>query len=155
MEGKTLRIAVTVAPDFRLRAWPAGERVVRGHRAIRPNANDLAEMVGKVLRLIARGEMLAQRQEEIVVGCLRNPAAEMIAVGERPFLMKDHAHRLEMRHALVDEPGAAERGSSAPSGGLGETEIDGVILRVGAIEHHIVQSALPRRKDAWHSAERR
>src|SRR6266852_5975122 len=83
MQREALRIAMAKTPDFRLGALPSDEGIVRRHRAVRPDANDLAEVVGKILRLIPLGEMLAQRQEEIVVESLRDAAAEMIAGRER------------------------------------------------------------------------
>src|SRR5262249_58380480 len=67
MERETLGIAVAVAPDLGLGGRPADEGIVRRDRSIGPDANDLAEIVGKILRLVAGGEMLAGGQEENVV----------------------------------------------------------------------------------------
>src|SRR5262249_60665682 len=85
VEREALGIAMAVAPDLRLGGRPADEGIVRRDRAIGPDANDLAEIVGKILRLVAGGEMLARGQEEIVVRRLHDAAAEMISAA-------DHAH---------------------------------------------------------------
>src|SRR6266851_6070457 len=144
MQREALRIAMAKTPDFRLGALPSDEGIVRRHRAVRPDANDLAEVVGKILRLIPLGEMLAQRQEEIVVESLRDAAAEMIAARERTVLMEDHADVGEPWRALLEEPRTRERRAPAAAHGLGIAEIEGVILRIGAVESDVVQTALTR-----------
>ena len=55
MQRRALRVAVAVAPDFRLASGSADERIVRRHRAVGRDAHDLAEMIGEVLRLVAIG----------------------------------------------------------------------------------------------------
>jgi hypothetical protein len=65
VECEPLGIAVAVAPDLGLGGRLADEGIVRRDRAIGPDANDLAEIVGKILRLVAGGEMLAGGQEEM------------------------------------------------------------------------------------------
>src|ERR1700704_2587525 len=104
MEREALRIAVAVAPDFRLRAWSADERIVRRHRAVRPDANELAEMIGEVLRLVAAAEVIARGQEQIVVARLRDAAAEVVAARERTVLAEDHLDVVESRRGLVHQP---------------------------------------------------
>src|SRR5262245_15498091 len=79
VEREALGIAVAVAPDLRLGGRPADEGIVRRNRAIGPDANDLAEIVGKILRLVAGGEVVAGGQKQIVVRRLRDAAAETIA----------------------------------------------------------------------------
>src|SRR5262249_24469944 len=66
VEREALGIAVAVAPDLGLGGRPADEGIDRRNRAIGPDANDLAEVVGKILRLIAGGEMVAGGQKQIV-----------------------------------------------------------------------------------------
>src|SRR5262244_406684 len=142
VEREALGIAVAVAPDLRLGGRPADERIVRRDRAIGPDADDLAEIVGRILRLVAGGEMLARGQEEIVVRRQRNAAAEMVAAGERAGLAEDHLDLVEPGRAFIHQPGARERGAAAAFHRLGVTEIDGVILRKAAVERDVVQPAL-------------
>jgi hypothetical protein len=52
--------------------------IVGRRRSVWADANDLAEVIGKVLRLIARHEMFTQRDKKIIVRRLRDPAAKMI-----------------------------------------------------------------------------
>src|SRR5438094_9638112 len=59
VESRALRIAMAVAPDFRLGARPFDEGIVYRRRAVWPNAHDLAEVVAEILRLIALGELFA------------------------------------------------------------------------------------------------
>src|SRR5438132_14206823 len=89
MERQALWIAVAEAPDFRFGASVGHEGIVRRHRAIGLEANDLAEMVGEVLRLVAVREMLAEREEEIIIASLHDAAAEVITTRERTILMED------------------------------------------------------------------
>ena len=70
---------MAVAPDLRLGAGAADERIVLRHRAVGRDPDHLAEMVAEVLRLVAVGEVLAQRDEQIAVVGLRDAAAEVIA----------------------------------------------------------------------------
>src|SRR5262245_16710346 len=90
VEREGLVIALPVAPDLRLGASPADEGIVRRHRAVRPDADDLAEIVAEVLRLVASGEVIARGEEEILIRRLHDAAAEVIAAGERPCLAEDH-----------------------------------------------------------------
>src|SRR5262249_47081691 len=113
VEREPLGIAVAVAPDLRLGGGLAGEGIVRRNGAIGPDANDLAEVIGKILRLVAGGEMVAGGQKEIVVRCLHDAAAEMVAAGERARLAEDHLDRIEPRRAFIHQPSARERGARA------------------------------------------
>src|SRR5215468_6880238 len=154
VEREPLGIAVAVAPDLRLGGRLADEGIVRRNRAIGPDANDLAEVVGEILRLVAGGEMLAGGQKERVVRRLRNAAAEIIAAGERTGLAEDHLDLIESGRAFIHQPSARQRGAPAAVHRLGVTEIDGVILGKAAVEHDVVQAALTRREDFRHAAER-
>src|SRR5436190_9933796 len=152
MQRQALRIAVSVAPDFGLGAWGIDKRIVRRHRAIRADAYDLAEMICKVLRLIARGEMLAQGQEQVVVLRLHDAAAEMIAARERALLAEDDCQIGEPRRWLLDQPRACERRARAAARGLGMAVIDRVIVGKGSVENDIVQPALTRCEHLRHAA---
>src|SRR5215468_8060401 len=145
VEREPLGIAMAVAPDLGLGGRPADEGIVRRDRAIGPDANDLAEIVGKILRLVAGGEMLAGGQEEIVVRRLHDTAAEMIAARERAGLTEDHLDRVEPGRAFIHQPSACERGAPAAFHRLGVTEIDGVVLCKAAVERDVEQAALARR----------
>src|SRR5581483_7415560 len=74
MKGEALRVAVAVAPDLRTCALSADERIVLRNAAVRRDAHDLAVVDGEVLRLVARPEMIAERDEQIAVGALRDAA---------------------------------------------------------------------------------
>src|SRR4029450_13115862 len=58
MASEALGVAMAVAPDFRLRALPADERVVRRAGAVGPDADDLADVVAEVLRLVGKIAMI-------------------------------------------------------------------------------------------------
>ena len=61
---------MAVAPDLRLGAGAADERIVGRRRAVGRDADDLAEMVAEVLRLVARAEVVAEREEQVAVRAL-------------------------------------------------------------------------------------
>jgi len=153
MRARLNRVAALAARFARQRGSAADEGIVRRHRAVGPDADDLAEMVAEVLRLVARAEMVAHAEKQIVVGCLRDAAAEMIAARERAVLMEDHLHILESRSGVVEEPCTGERRARAAADRLGKAEIDGVVLRVTAIEHDVVQAALARGEHLRHAGE--
>src|SRR5918911_3182803 len=102
MQREPLRVAVTIGPDFRLGACFADERIVGWHGAVRPDTDDLAEVIGKVLCLVAIDEMLAQRDKEIVVRRLDDAAAEMIGGRERALLTENHAESIETGGCLIE-----------------------------------------------------
>src|SRR5262249_23446571 len=95
VEREPLGIAVAVAPDLRLGRRLADEGIVRRNRAVGADADDLAEVVGKILRLVAGGEMVAGGQKQVVVRRLHNAAAEMVAAGEWACLAEDHFDRIQ------------------------------------------------------------
>src|SRR5262249_61689080 len=103
LDDSALRIAMAVAPYFRLGAAFADERIVGRHRAVRPDAHNLAEVVAEILRLVAICEMLPEREEQVVVGGQRDAAAEMVAARQRPLLAEDHLDVVEARRAFVRE----------------------------------------------------
>src|SRR5437868_6629500 len=140
-----------VAPDLRLGRGPADEGIARRDRAVRPDADDLAEIVAEILRLVAGGEVVARGEEEIVIRRLHDAAAEMIAAGERPRMAKDHLDRFDAERAFVDEPSAGERRARASLRRLGVTEIDGVVLREATVEHDVEQTSLPGGENLRHA----
>src|SRR5262249_9777716 len=155
LDRGALRIAMAVAPNLRLGAAPADERIVGRYRAVRPDAHDLAEVVAEILRLIAKGEMIPEREEQVAVLCLDNAAAEMVAARQRALLAEDHLDVVEARRAVLDEVRPRHRGARAAAGCFGEAEIDGLVLRVVAVERYVVQAALALRKNLRHPGERR
>src|SRR5262249_59617436 len=64
VEREPLGIAVAVAPDLGHGGRLADEGIVRRSRAIGPGANDLSEVLCKILRLVAGGEMVAGGQKK-------------------------------------------------------------------------------------------
>ena len=100
IDGEAFGVAVAVAPDFRPRAGFADERIVGRHRTVGSYAHDLADGVGEVLRVVARDEMIAERYEQIAVGCLHDAAGDIVAAGRwRAGLAEDDFHVIEPRRA--------------------------------------------------------
>jgi hypothetical protein len=145
---------MAVAPDFRLGARFADKRIVRRHRSIRTDADDLAEMVAKVLRLVAVPVVLAERDKQVRIRRLHDPAAEMLTGRERTLLAEDHLHLLEARRFLVPETGARHGGACARTRRFGKTEVDRAVRRIVAIERDIEQAALVARKYLRQARER-
>src|SRR5262249_16492265 len=79
VQGAPFRIAMAVAPDFRFGARSFDEGIVRRHRTVRPNADDLAEMIAKVLRLVALTKLFTERQKQVSVLRLHDAAAKVHA----------------------------------------------------------------------------
>src|SRR4029077_15007981 len=66
MHNQALRIAMSVAPDLRLRILGANERIVRRNAAIIAQAKNLAGVIVELLRPVLV-MALANRQEQITV----------------------------------------------------------------------------------------
>ena len=153
MQRRALDVAVAVAPDLRHRVLAADERIVVGHRAVRRDAHDLADVVAEVLRLLRMRAVIAQRQEQIVVRRLHDPAAEVPATRRRAVLAEDDFHVFQ---PVAGQPRARHRGVPAAAlMRLGEAEIDGLVLREIAVERDVVQPALARCINARHAGQRR
>src|SRR4029079_11033980 len=88
VQGCALHVAVAVAPDFRPGARLLHERIVRRHAAIRRDADHLATVVGEILPLVAKPEMLAGGEKNIAVTRLHDAAAEVIAARRWALLLK-------------------------------------------------------------------
>src|SRR5262245_18255946 len=104
-------------------------------------------MIGKILRLVAIGEVDAHEEETVAVGGLHDAAAEVIAARERSLLVKDHLDVIEPRRPLIDELRARERGARTAARRFCKAEIDRVVLRIVTVEHDIVQATLTARED--------
>ena len=85
MNRDALNVAMTVAPDLRLRTGAVTNGLSGGHAAIVMQADDLAVVVGEVLRRVRleiafrRHLAIAERQEQEAVAVERDLAAEMSA----------------------------------------------------------------------------
>ncbi len=152
MQRRALHIAVAVGPDFRLGVLAPDERIVGRSGAVRRDAHDLADVIAEVLRLLRIGAVIAQRQEQVVVRRLHDAAAEMPAARRRSFLAEDHLHVVEL---VTGELGPRHRGAAAALVRIGETEIDGLVLREVAIERDVMQPALARREHFRQAGKRR
>ena len=155
MYRQRLRIAVTVTPDFRLRAVAADERIVARCGTVRRDADDFAEMVGEILRLVARAVVITERDEQVAVGCLRDPAAIMVAGRRRSLLPEDDLDVAQARLCAVVEFSARDRGAATTVHALGVAEIERRVVREISIERDIEQSALSGGPHLRHPADRR
>jgi hypothetical protein len=79
-------------------------------------------MVGEILRLVE--DILAQCEEQIVIGSLHNAAAEKSVVGERAFLTKDDLQIIQPRRCIGAQSGTRKGGTGTADRGLGITEVD-------------------------------
>src|SRR5436305_226483 len=120
---------MAVAPDFRLGIAAAGGGIVLRPGAVRGDAPGFAGVIGGILRLVAIGEVIAQREPQIAVAPLHDAATIMIAARQRTFLAEDQLDIVELRRLTVGEARARHRSAAAARRGLGEAEIDRLIRR--------------------------
>ena len=123
--------------------------------AVRRDADDLAEMIAEILRLVARPVVVAERDEQVAVGGLRDAAAVVIAGGERAFLAEDHLHVAQARLRAVVEFAARHGGATAAAHALRIAEIDRAVAGVILVERDIEQAALAGRPHLRHAVHRR
>ena len=121
MNRQPLHVAMAVAPDLRPRAGAGHERIVRRHAAVVVQPDDLAVMVGQILRRVrleiafGRHLPIAERQEQEPVPVERDLAAEVTAalrhgleqlldVGQ-PIVLEAAADRAPFVARLSSAPG--------------------------------------------------
>src|SRR5687767_13755897 len=124
MQGRALQVAVAERPDFRQGARLPGEWIVSGDRPLRPDPDDLAEVVVKVLRTVAVVEAISEGHEEAAVAGEDQARSPMIAARWILGLPEDDtdiAERVPVQH----RPG--HRGPAAGAGGFGEAEENGPV----------------------------
>jgi hypothetical protein len=80
---------MAVAPDLRPRTLLVDEGIVLRDLAVWRDADDLAVVEGKVLRLITRAEVIAERDEQVSIRRLRNAAAVIVPAALAPLLEDD------------------------------------------------------------------
>ena len=148
-ERGALRVAVAVAPDLRLDARRADERVVGGHRAVAVQPYHRAIVSRLILREI-RVAAVADGQEQVAVRAFHDPRAEMLAAAAARRHLEQHPHIFE-RVASLRQPADGERRPGAP------------VLRLGKGQEHVPagleiarrldveQPALPARPDLGHA----
>src|SRR5690606_35868818 len=78
IQRRALRIAMTVAPDFRPRAGCPGKRVVVGYAAIGMQTHQLALMLVEILRRCTL-VVLAQSNDQVACPVEHQPRAKMVA----------------------------------------------------------------------------
>ena len=92
---------------------------------------------------------IPQGQEHVPLAVEHHPAAEVAAsprLGQRP------EQDLDIRKAVAVEPAAGQLGAVAPGPLAGIGDIDEAVLREPGVQHDVVQTALPpRRNRAWKS----
>jgi hypothetical protein len=152
VQRQALHVAMAVAPDFGLGARLPDEGIVVRRLAVGGDADQLADVVAEILRLVAIGEMIAKADEQIAVGGLRHAAAIVIAGGGRPFLAEDHFGLFER---AVAEARPRHRGAAAAFHLIGIAQEDSPALGEAAVDDDIEQPALARRPDLRHPGQRR
>ena len=90
VEGRRLQVAVADGPDLRPGVLAVQERVARRGTPFRLDVDDLADVVLRVLRLVAQVESVAQRHEEVALAVEDQARAPVIAAGIGRFLTEDH-----------------------------------------------------------------
>src|SRR4029077_11438679 len=153
IDREPLRIAVAVTPDFRPGVGAAEKRVAIRRRSVRRDPDQFAQMIAEILRLVAVGEMLAQRDEQIAVVGLHDAAAVMISRRERPVLAEDDSGVVEAAIGVVQFC-AGDRRASAAARSLRKTEIDRLVLRIGFVDRDVEETALAGYPDVGNAPER-
>ena len=139
VNGKSLWIAMAVAPDFGQRVRPVPERIVRRREAVGVNANDLPEMAPQILRLVPMVE-IADRHEQVAIEGLQEAAAETRVGAPWPGGTEYRSQLIKSRRLPVGKSCPRNRRPTAAGNRLDIAEVDGCIVRIAAVEGHIEQS---------------
>ena len=123
--------------------------------AIRLDVDDLAEVIGRVLRLVAQVEPVAQGHEEIAVAVEDEARAPMVAAGMGRLLAEDDLNGVRAPVPFwLRRPARHAGAGPALAAILREAQIDEAVLREIRIERHIEKPALPAGRDARDALER-
>src|SRR5215207_4322680 len=152
MDREALDVAVPVGPDLGPRTRAVHEGVVGRYGAVRVDADELAQVVRKVLGGIEL-EAFAGGDEQLAVGREGKARAEMESARDGRLLPEDHLKAFERRARRV-QPTTAGRGRCPALARLRIREIDEAVLGEAGIKRDIQQTALTLRVDARHTAER-
>src|SRR5262245_40509551 len=155
VDSETLRIAMTIRPDFGTRARLVDEWIVGRRHALGRNPDDLAEVIIERLRHVTVDEMLAIGEEQCAICCLYDATSEMASPRRRTMLAIDDLNVGKPWHLAGLELGARHCGAPSALEGFGVREINGAVLRKIAVEDDVKQAALADRKHVRHVAERR
>ena len=105
------------------------ERVVWRRLPVGSDVHELAEEIGRVLRLVAQVEALSEGHEQIAAAIEDEPRSPMVIARMRRLLPENHLCVLKRRAGLV-EPAARDAGSGpALAAFLGETQENETVLR--------------------------
>jgi hypothetical protein len=152
MKCRTLHIPMADRPDLGL---PTRDlRVVGRRAALGPDPDDLADMIARILRLVALAVAVPDRDEERARAVEDQARAEMHGTVDRRHLLEDHLRALQRGAARV-QPGAGDAGAVATGPRLREGQVDRPVLRETRIDDHVEQTALPARRDIGNTRDRR
>src|SRR5204863_8062430 len=148
VEREPLWIAVAARPDLRLRVGLADERIVLWYRAVRTDADHLAEMSIEPLRVGAhrRVRPFAERRVQHPVRPERDARAEVLPAVVRRHDPEDHLHPVHLG-PVGRQRAARDGGAVAAVPRLGEGPEDRAVLSERRAERHIEQPALAPRRD--------
>src|SRR5580704_2351710 len=137
VHNQALRIAMSVAPDLRLRILGANERIVGRNAAIIAQAKNLTRVIVELLRPVLV-MALANRQEQITIE-ENHPSAVVEAIF-RECVGGENA--LAVDHFVVAEAEAVHHGCAALAGAGRIAEIDPTIFQVLGMECDVVKSSI-------------
>ena len=150
MARETLRVAVAPGEDFGPRTGLADEGIVRRHRAVVAQADDLAGEIAEILRPLHL-EAIADadiHQPGAVEDDARAEIEAALASGQG---LEDHP---DVAEAAIAQFGAGDRGRRAAAVARDIGEIKHAILREVGVQADIEQAGLTARPDLGHARQR-
>lgn len=106
-------------------------------------------MVVKLLRKFLRCKMIAQRDEQISVGCLRHAAANIETTRDGTLLPKNYGRSIEPGCFAFDQAGAQNGNAAAAIRRLGVANEDRVRAVEVTCEQYIHEPGLALGVNAW------
>src|SRR5580704_18452943 len=144
--SQTLRVAIAPGEDFRSRTGLADEGIVRRHRAVVAQADDLA---GEIAEILGALHLEAVADADIhQSGAVEDDARAEIEAALAPGQgLEDH---LDVAQAALAQFGAGDRRGRAAAVARDIGEIERAILREVGVQADIEQAGLAARPDRWY-----
>lgn len=98
-----MRVAQAVGPDFRQSTPIPNKGVVGRRRPVGRDAHNLANVIVEFLCEFFRSEVVAERDEQIVIQSLHHSATNIEATRDGALLPKDDCYIIKPRRFIFDQ----------------------------------------------------
>ena len=151
IEEDALHVAVAEAVDLRRRAVLADQRVVLRYAAVTVQTHDLAQVVGRVLRLFTPVETVAQGQHQGLVGEKGDAPTVMRGAGLERLGCEQH---FEVVQFVIHQAGTRQTRVVGLQRAVRVGQIQPAVVAVVRVQRHFHQPGLSSDEDLGQARHR-